>query len=130
MNRFRSRFGDHVAILHSGMDDGERFDEWSRVRHGFASIVIGARSAVFSPMKNLGLIVIDEEHDPSYKQGETPRYHGRDVAIFRGYEAGATVLLGSATPSLESSNNVSNGKYEHLSLPSRCLLYTSPSPRD
>ncbi|MBT4629738.1 MAG: DEAD/DEAH box helicase family protein, partial [Deltaproteobacteria bacterium] len=75
VNRFRSRFGDHVAILHSGMDDGERFDEWSRVRHGFASIVIGARSAVFSPMKNLGLIVIDEEHDPSYKQGETPRYH-------------------------------------------------------
>ena len=129
VNRFRSRFGDHVAILHSGMDDGERFDEWSRVRHGFASIVIGARSAVFSPMKNLGLIVIDEEHDPSYKQGETPRYHGRDVAIFRGYEAGATVLLGSATPSLESSNNVSNGKYELLKLPSRINQALLPEVR-
>ena len=129
VNRFRSRFGDHVAILHSGMDDGERFDEWSRVRHGFASIVIGARSAVFSPMKNLGLIVIDEEHDPSYKQGETPRYHGRDVAIFRGYEAGATVLLGSATPSLESSNNVSNGKYELLSLTSRINQALLPEVR-
>ncbi|MBC8259864.1 MAG: primosomal protein N' [SAR324 cluster bacterium] len=119
VNRFRSRFGDQVAVLHSGMDDGERFDEWSRVRNGTAPIVIGARSAVFSPLSNLGLIVIDEEHDPSYKQGETPRYHGRDVAIFRGFSAGATVLLGTATPSLESANNVINGKYRPLSLPSR-----------
>jgi primosomal protein N' (replication factor Y) len=119
VNRFRSRFGDLVAVLHSGMDDGERFDEWSRVRNGIATIVIGARSAVFSPLKNLGLIVIDEEHDPSYKQGETPRYHGRDVAIFRGYETGATVLLGSATPSLESANNVINSKYELLRLTAR-----------
>jgi primosomal protein N' (replication factor Y) len=101
------------------MDDGERFDEWSRVRNGIATIVIGARSAVFSPLKNLGLIVIDEEHDPSYKQGESPRYHGRDAAIYRGFAADATVLLGSATPSLESANNVKNGKYEILRLTSR-----------
>ncbi|MBT3214744.1 MAG: primosomal protein N' [Deltaproteobacteria bacterium] len=119
VNRFRSRFGDLVAVLHSGMDDGERFDEWSRVRNGIATIVIGARSAVFSPLKNLGLIVIDEEHDPSYKQGESPRYHGRDAAIYRGFAADATVLLGSATPSLESANNVKNGKYEILRLTSR-----------
>jgi primosomal protein N' (replication factor Y) len=119
VNRFRSRFGDLVAVLHSGMDDGERFDEWSRVRNGIATIVIGARSAVFSPLKNLGLIVIDEEHDPSYKQGESPRYHGRDAAIYRGFAADATVLLGSATPSLESANNVKNGKYELLRLTSR-----------
>ncbi|HIO61585.1 MAG: primosomal protein N' [SAR324 cluster bacterium] len=119
VNRFRSRFGDLVAVLHSGMDDGERFDEWSRVRNGIATIVIGARSAVFSPLKNLGLIVIDEEHDPSYKQGESPRYHGRDTAIYRGFAANATVLLGSATPSLESANNVNNEKYELLRLTSR-----------
>ena len=119
VNRFRSRFGDLVAVLHSGMDDGERFDEWSRVRNGIATIVIGARSAVFSPLKNLGLIVVDEEHDPSYKQGESPRYHGRDTAIYRGFATDATVLLGSATPSLESANNVQNGKYDILRLTSR-----------
>ena len=119
VNRFRSRFGDLVAVLHSGMDDGERFDEWSRVRNGIATIVIGARSAVFSPLKNLGLIVVDEEHDPSYKQGESPRYHGRDTAIYRGFATNATVLLGSATPSLESANNVQNGKYDILRLTSR-----------
>ena len=119
VNRFRSRFGDLVAVLHSGMDDGERFDEWSRVRNGIATIVIGARSAVFSPLKNLGLIVVDEEHDPSYKQGESPRYHGRDTAIYRGFATNSTVLLGSATPSLESANNVQNGKYDILRLTSR-----------
>ena len=119
VNRFRSRFGDQVAVLHSGMDDGERFDEWSRIHQGLASIVIGARSAVFAPMNNLGLIVVDEEHDTSYKQSESPRYHGRDVAIYRGFISGATVLLGSATPSLESANNVNIGKYKLLSLPSR-----------
>ena len=129
VKRFRSRFENQVAVLHSGMDDGERFDEWSRVRHGNASIVIGARSAVFSPIENLGLIVIDEEHDPSYKQGEAPRYHGRDVAIFRGYEAGATVLLGSATPSLESSYNVINCKYKLLSLHSRINQALLPKVR-
>ena len=112
VNRFRSRFGDQVAVLHSGMDEGERFDEWSRINQGLASIVIGARSAVFAPMNNLGLIVVDEEHDSSYKQSESPRYHGRDVAIYRGFISGATVLLGSATPSLESANNVKIGKFK------------------
>ena len=101
------------------MDEGERFDEWSRINQGFASIVIGARSAVFAPMNNLGLIVVDEEHDSSYKQSESPRYHGRDVAIYRGFISGATVLLGSATPSLESANNVKIGKFKLLNLPSR-----------
>ena len=119
VNRFRSRFGDQVAVLHSGMDDGERFDEWSRINQGLASIVIGARSAVFAPMKNLGLIVVDEEHDSSYKQSENPRYHGRDVAIYRGFISGATVLLGTATPSLESANNVKLGKFKLLNLPTR-----------
>ena len=101
------------------MDEGERFDEWSRINQGLASIVIGARSAVFAPMNNLGLIVVDEEHDSSYKQSESPRYHGRDVAIYRGFISGATVLLGSATPSLESANNVKIGKFKLLNLPSR-----------
>ncbi len=119
VNRFRSRFGDQVAVLHSGMDDGERFDEWSRINKGLASIVIGARSAVFAPVNNLGLIVVDEEHDSSYKQSESPRYNGRDVAIYRGFISGATVLLGSATPSLESANNVNIGKFKLLNLPSR-----------
>jgi len=119
VNRFRSRFGNLVAVLHSGMDDGERFDEWSRVKNGEANIVIGARSAVFSPLNNLGLIIIDEEHDPSYKQGESPRYHGRDTAIYRGFKSNSTVVLGSATPSLESSNNVISRKYTHLKLTSR-----------
>ncbi len=119
VNRFRSRFGDQVAVLHSGMDEGERFDEWSRINLGLASIVIGARSAVFAPVNNLGLIVVDEEHDSSYKQSESPRYHGRDVAIYRGLISGATVLLGSATPSLESANNVKIGKFKLLNLPSR-----------
>ena len=119
VNRFRSRFGDQVAVLHSGMDDGERFDEWSRINQGLASIVIGARSAVFAPVNNLGLIVVDEEHDASYKQSESPRYHGRDVAIFRGFISGATVLLGSATPSLESAKNVKIGKFKLLNLPTR-----------
>ncbi len=119
VNRFRSRFGDLVAVLHSGMDDGERFDEWSRVKNGLANIVIGARSAVFSPLNNIGLIIIDEEHDTSYKQGDSPRYQGRDTAIYRGYITNSTVLLGSATPSLESSNNVNIGKYNLLQLTSR-----------
>ena len=111
------------------MDDGERFDEWSRINQGLASIVIGARSAVFAPMNNLGLIVVDEEHDSSYKQNENPRYHGRDVAIYRGFISGATVLLGSATPSLESANNVKIGKFKLLHLPSRIHQVLLPEVR-
>lgn len=119
VNRFRSRFGDQIAVLHSGMDDGERFDEWCKILQGEVGIVIGARSAVFAPLKNIGLIVIDEEHDSSYKQEDAPRYHGRDVAIFRGYCTGAIVILGSATPSLESCHNIIKEKFLSLSLPSR-----------
>jgi primosomal protein N' (replication factor Y) len=101
------------------MGEGERFDEWRRVHEGQARIVIGARSAVFAPLENLGLVVVDEEHDGSYKQDEAPRYQGRDAAIMRAHQNGAVVLLGSATPSLESSHNVALGKLERMLLPSR-----------
>ena len=121
VNRFRERFGDLVAVLHSGMDDGERFDEWSRIQLGQAKIAIGARSAIFAPLQNLGLVVIDEEHDQSYKQGESPRYQGRDVAVYRAFQEKTTVILGSATPSIESWQNSKTGKYHLLELPSRAL---------
>jgi primosomal protein N' (replication factor Y) len=121
VNRFRERYGDLVAVLHSGMDDGERFDEWSRIQLGQAKIAIGARSAIFAPLHNLGLVVIDEEHDQSYKQGESPRYQGRDVAVYRAFQVKATVILGSATPCLESWQNTKTGKYQLLELPSRAL---------
>ena len=104
--QFFSRFGDRVAILHSAFTDVERSDQWRRIRSGAASVVVGTRSGVFAPVRNLGLIVVDEEHDGSYKQEETPRYNGRDVAIVRAQAAGACVILGSATPSLESRYNV------------------------
>ncbi|MEE8394854.1 MAG: primosomal protein N' [bacterium] len=126
VRRFRARFGDKVAVLHSGLSGGERFDEWHRVHQGEATIVVGARSAVFSPLARLGLVVVDEEHDGSYKQDETPRYHGRDAAIMRANLAGATVVLGSATPSLESLRNVARGKLERLALPRR--IHNRPLP--
>ena len=119
IDRFQARFGDCIAVLHSGMDEGERFDEWCKILQGDISIVIGARSAVFAPLNNIGLIIIDEEHDSSYKQEESPRYNGRDVAIFRGYRTGATVVLGSATPSLESYYNIIKKKNILLTLPTR-----------
>jgi primosomal protein N' (replication factor Y) len=100
--RFRARFGDAVAVLHSKLSPGERLDEWLRVRRGGAPIAVGARSAVFAPLPRLGLVVVDEEHDPSYKQEDVPRYHARDVALRRGELLHIPVLLGSATPSLES----------------------------
>jgi primosomal protein N' (replication factor Y) len=117
--QFYSRFGDRVAILHSAFSDSERADQWRRIRAGGASVVVGTRSGVFAPVQNLGLIVVDEEHDASYKQEETPRYNGRDVAIVRAQAANACVVLGSATPSLESRYNASSGKYTLLELPSR-----------
>jgi primosomal protein N' (replication factor Y) (superfamily II helicase) len=109
--RFRARFGDQVSVLHSGLSDGERFDEWTRVHQGRSHIVVGARSALFAPFRNLGLIVVDEEHENTYKQEESPRYHARDVAVVRGKLEQATVVLGSATPSLESYRNACQGKY-------------------
>lgn len=117
--QFYARFGDRVAILHSAFNDSERAAQWRRLRSGEATVAIGTRSAVFAPVRNLGLLVVDEEHDSSYKQEETPRYNGRDVAILRGREAGACVVLGSATPSLESRYNVERGKSRLLELPQR-----------
>jgi primosomal protein N' (replication factor Y) (superfamily II helicase) len=108
---FRARFGDRVAIQHSGLSDGERHDQWHRIRRGDVEVVIGTRSGVFAPLARPGLIIVDEEHDTSYKQEETPRYHGRDVAIMRGKFADALVLLGSATPSLESFFNTRQQRY-------------------
>jgi primosomal protein N' (replication factor Y) len=117
--QFHHRFGRRVAILHSAFHDSERAQEWRRIRSGEAAVVVATRSGVFAPVRNLGLIVVDEEHDQSYKQQETPRYHGRDVAIVRARAAGATVILGSATPSIESRYNADRGKYTRLLLPER-----------
>ena len=118
---FRARFGEAVAIQHSGLSDGERHDQWHRIRRGDVDVVIGTRSAVFVPLANPGLIIVDEEHDTSYKQDETPRYHGRDVAIMRGKFAGALVVIGSATPTIESYANALDGKYTLVTMNKRVL---------
>ena len=117
--QFFQRFGTRVAVLHSAFHDAERAEQWRRIRTGQATVVVGTRSGIFAPVRNLGLIVIDEEHDQSYKQQETPRYNGRDVAVVRAQSAGAVVLLGSATPSLESRYNAERGKYQLIQLPER-----------
>lgn len=111
VQRFASRFGSRIAVLHSALSDGERFDEWHRIRTGEAVVVVGPRSAVFAPVLNLGLIVVDEEHEPSYKQDETPRYNARDVAVMRGVLEPCAVVLGTATPAMETWLNVQKGKY-------------------
>lgn len=115
----RVAFGDKVAVLHSALPDTERAREWWRIRRGEAHVVVGTRSAVFAPLERLGVIIVDEEHEPAYKQEETPRYHGRDTAVLRGKLEGAVVLLGSATPSLESYQHARTGKYRLLQLESR-----------
>ncbi|HET6668978.1 MAG TPA: primosomal protein N', partial [Pyrinomonadaceae bacterium] len=117
--RLRSNFGDQVAIFHSSLSKGERFDEWMRVKTGHARIVIGTRSGVFAPIANLGLVIVDEEHESTYRQQDSPRYNGRDTAIVRAQKENAVVILGSATPSLESFHNAQTGKYLYLQLPSR-----------
>src|SRR5258707_14727103 len=117
--RLRAHFGDQIAIFHSSLSKGERFDEWSRLRRGEARVVLGTRSAIFAPVRNLRLIVIDEEHDTSYRQEESPFYNARDTAIVRAQKESAVVVLGSATPSLESFHNAQKGKYEYLHLPER-----------
>ena len=129
VSRFLKRFGSQVAILHSGLSQAERYQEWKKTHEGKVSIVVGARSAVFAPFKNLGVIVIDEEHDSSYKQDSTPRYHARDTAIVRAQSKNAVVILGSATPSLESLKNAQDGKYHYLSLKQRVHARLLPSIR-
>jgi primosomal protein N' (replication factor Y) len=118
---FRARFGAAVAIQHSGLSDGERHDQWHRIRRNEVDVVIGTRSAVFAPLRDPGLLIVDEEHDTSYKQDETPRYHGRDVAIMRGKFSDALVVIGSATPTIESYTNAVEGKYTLVSIDKRVL---------
>lgn len=127
VQRFASRFGNRVAVLHSALSDGERYDEWHRIRSGEARVVVGPRSAVWAPVKDLGLVVVDEEHETSYKQDETPRYHARDVAVLRGAIEGCRVVLGSATPSLESWMNVRKGKYRLAEMNRRAGAGTVPT---
>lgn len=119
MSIFKTRFGDSVAVLHSGLSDGERHDEWTRVSKGEAPIVLGARSAVFAPLENLGLVIVDEEHDSSYKQDIQPRYSGRDTAAWRARDSGAALVLGSATPSVETFFQAERGEFKLLNMPSR-----------
>ena len=118
---FRQTFHERVAIQHSGLSDGERHDQWQRIRRGDVDVVVGTRSAVFSPIRDLGLIIVDEEHDTSYKQDESPRYNGRDVALVRAQRAGALAVLGSATPSMESYANAVSGKYDRIVLERRVM---------
>ena len=118
-NRFIARFGQKVAIMHSGLSDGEKYDEWRKIKRGEAQVVVGARSAIFSPLENLGVIIIDEEHETSYKQDSSPRYHARDVALLRAKKHGATLVLGSATPSLESRARAERKVYKLLRLTKR-----------
>ena len=124
---FRRVFGERVAIQHSGLSDGERHDQWHQIRRGDIDVVVGTRSAVFAPVDNLGLVVVDEEHDGSYKQEDGPRYHGRDAAIVLGRQAGALVVLGSATPSMETYYNAMRGRYARVILPQRVLDRPLPS---
>lgn len=127
VERFVCRFGDKVAILHSGLSDGEKYDEYRKIQEGKVDIVVGARSAIFAPLKNLGVIVIDEEHSSTYKQDNHPRYHARDVAILRGEYHQCPVLLGSATPAMESMARAGNNVYELLTLTKRAGKGSLPS---
>lgn len=126
MRRFRSRFGEQVAMLHSGLSDRERFDQWWQIKEGKKSIVLGTRSAIFAPLENIGLVVVDEEHDLSYKQNESPRYHGRDAAIKRAQEEDSVIVLGSATPSAESYYNAEKHKFALLELTKRANQKSLP----
>lgn len=128
VKRFRRRFSCGIAVLHSGLSDGERYDEWRRIRRGEAAIVIGARSAVFAPLSNIGMIVVDEEHDGSYKQSEGFRYNARDLALVRGKMAGACVVLGSATPLVTTWHAADRGKIGCLVLPQRVRDLPLPEP--
>lgn len=127
VDRFRGAFGDDVAVLHSALSDGERYDAWRALRDGTRRIAVGARSALFAPLRNVGAIIVDEEHDASYKQAETPRYHAREAAIVRAREEGAVVVLGSATPSLETWERAERGRITRLDLPLRATGASLPT---
>lgn len=118
-NRFIARFGEKVAIMHSGLSDGEKYDEWRKIKEGRAQVVVGARSAIFAPLENIGVIIIDEEHETSYKQDSSPRYHARDIALLRAKYHHARLVLGSATPSLESRARAQRNVYHLLTLTHR-----------
>ncbi|MDP4082983.1 MAG: primosomal protein N' [Bacillota bacterium] len=127
VNRFKGRFGERVAVMHSGLSAGEKYDEWRKIQRKEVSVVVGARSAIFAPFENLGIIIIDEEHETTYKQEEMPRYHARDVAIERAKNANCPVVLGSATPSLESYARAQKGVYHVLPLPNRMNNQSLPT---
>lgn len=127
VHRFKGRFGELVAVLHSGLSDGEKYDEWRKIEKGEAKVVVGARSSVFAPLENIGIIVIDEEHEGTYKQSESPRYHARDIAIWRAKKHNCPVVLGSATPSLESRARASKNVYTLLELKERVNRQALPS---
>lgn len=127
VHRFKGRFGELVAVLHSGLSNGEKYDEWRKIEKGEARVVVGARSSVFAPIENLGIIVIDEEHETTYKQSESPRYHARDVAVWRAERHNCPVVLGSATPALESRARASKGVYTLLELNNR--VNSRPLPK-
>ncbi|PAE21339.1 primosomal protein N' [Bacillus sp. 7504-2] len=127
VKRFKGRFGDEVAVLHSGLSSGEKYDEWRRIERKEVKVVVGARSAIFAPFENLGIIIIDEEHETSYKQEDNPRYHARDVAIKRSQYYQCPVILGSATPTLETFARAQKGVYELLTLPNRMNNQSLPS---
>ena len=127
--RFKMKFDDKVGVIHSRLSDGEKLDTYDRIRSGKYKIIIGARSALFAPLKNIGIIIVDEEHDSSYKQDNSPRYNGRDAAIYRAKLNNATVVLGSATPSLESFYNAETGKYKMLVLTKRASAMKPPDKK-
>src|SRR5699024_595426 len=119
VRRFKARFGSDVAVLHSALSIGEKYDEWRKVLRKEVRVVVGARSAIFAPFENLGILIIDEEHETTYKQEESPRYHAKDVAIKRGEYNQCPVVLGSATPTLESYARAQKGVYQLLQLSKR-----------
>ncbi len=129
VDRFSARFGDNLAIMHSQLSERDRLEQWKRIKAGACRLVVGARSAIFSPVQNLGLIIVDEEHEQSYKQDTAPRYNGRDIAVVRAKIESAQVILGSATPSLESWHNAELGKYRLQKLLKRPMSFTLPKVR-
>ena len=134
IERFKGRFNEKIAIIHSALTPSERFDQWRMINNGEVKIAIGARSAIFAPFKNLGIIIIDEEHDSSYISSQDPKYHTDEVAKFRASYNDCNLILASATPSIKTMKKTEEGEYSLLHLKNRvnnaCLLYTSPSPRD